>query len=65
MGDGGMFWWLLASGSATIYCIARAFVDLRQKRYVWAAIGLVSAGVLLLTPVNTHAVKVDLPVSNG
>jgi hypothetical protein len=65
MNDPGMLWWLFASGAAAIYCIARAIFDLRQKRYVWAAFGLISAGVLLLTPVKTHAVKVDLPVANG
>ena len=65
MNDGGMFWWLLASLAATIYCVARAIVDLRQRRYVWAAVGAISAAILLLTPVKTHAVKVELPLSNG
>lgn len=37
--------------------------DLRARRYVWGAVGLVSAGVFLLTPIQTHAVKVDLPVA--
>jgi hypothetical protein len=65
MDDPGMFWWLLASGGAAIYCIARAVVDLRQRRYFWGALGIVSAAVLLLTPIKTHAVKIDLPVSTG
>lgn len=64
MNDGGMVWWLLASGAATVYCIVRSVVDLRQKRYVWAAIGLISAAILLLSPVQTHAVKLDFPMSN-
>jgi hypothetical protein len=63
--DDGMTWWLLASGAAAIYCIVRAIFDLRQKRYMWGVLGLISAAVLLLTPVKTHAVKIDLPRSNG
>lgn len=65
MNDSGMLWWLLASGGATVYCVVRSVVDLRHKRYVWAAIGLISAAILLLTPVQTHAVKIDLPMSDG
>lgn len=47
---------LLASG----YCIARGLQDLRQKKYAWAAVGFICAGALLLTPIQTRAVKVDL-----
>jgi hypothetical protein len=43
------------------YCIARAVVDLRQKRYVWAAAGILCGAAILLTPIQTHAVKLDLP----
>lgn len=65
MDDPGMFWWMLASGGAALYCIARAVVDVRQRRYLWAALGIISAAVLLLTQVKTHVVKVDLQVSGG
>ena len=63
MTDPGMFWWLLASGIAGTYCLVRAIVDLWQRQYVWAALGLVSGAVLLLTPVQTHAVKIELPAN--
>ena len=65
MNDVGMTWWLIASGVAAIYCIVRAIVDLRQRRFVWGAFGLSSAAIPLLTPVKTHAVKIDSPMSSG
>ena len=54
--------WIWAALAAGIYCIARAIVDLRQRKYIWAAFGLVSATIFVLSPIQTHAVKVDLPV---
>lgn len=57
-----MLLWSLAALAATLYCIARAIVDFRQRKYVWAVLGLGSAAILLLTPISTHAVKVDVPV---
>jgi len=57
--------WALAGIGASIYCIARGIVDLRSRNYVWGALGLVSAGIILLTPIQTHAVKLDLPMSQG
>jgi hypothetical protein len=53
--------WMLSAVAAAIYCIVRAIVDFRQRKYAWAALGALSALVFILTPVQTHAVKVDLP----
>jgi len=50
---------------AAIYCITKAVIDLRAGRYVWGSIGLISAVVFLMTPIQTHAVKVDLPVAGS
>jgi hypothetical protein len=47
--------------AAAAYCFGRAVVDLREKRYVWGAIGIVAGAAILLTPIQTQAVKVDLP----
>jgi hypothetical protein len=58
-----MLLWSLAALAAILYCVARAILDFRQRKYAWAALGLGSAVVLLLAPVTTHAVKVDLPIS--
>jgi len=53
----------LAALAAAIYCITKAVIDLRAGRYVWGSIGLISAAVFLTTPIQTHSVKVDLPVA--
>jgi multisubunit Na+/H+ antiporter MnhG subunit len=56
-----MMAWTLAAVAAGLYCIARAVVDLRQRKYAWGGLGLAAAAVFLLTPVQSHAIKVDLP----
>ena len=56
-----MFAFTIVAFAAAAYCIARAVIDLREKRYVWAAIGIVAGAAILLTPIQTHAIKVDLP----
>jgi uncharacterized membrane protein YjjB (DUF3815 family) len=48
-----------------IYCIARAVFDVRQKKYVWAAFGLLSAAAIFLMPMKSHAIKVDLPAPSS
>lgn len=58
-----MLSWLIIGGLAAIYCLARAFVDFREKRYVWAALGLLTAIAIIAVPIPTHAVKVDIPVN--
>jgi len=52
--------WIFAALLAGIYCVSRAVVDLRQRKYGWGLFGIVSASILLLTPIQTHAVKFDL-----
>ena len=57
-----MMWlWTLAVLMAALFCIARAVVDLRARKYGWGLLGLVSAAIFLLVPIQTHAVKYDLP----
>jgi len=54
-------WFCMAALAAvTAYYVAQAVRDLRAKRYAWAAAAIVSAGLLLTMPVQTHAVKIDL-----
>jgi hypothetical protein len=53
--------WVCAAWAAMVYCVARTIVDFRQRKYVWALFGAVSALAFLLTPVETHAVKLDFP----
>jgi len=59
-----MVWfWTVAGLIASIYCIATGIMHFRQKRYVWAALGMASGLFILFTPINgqTHVVKIDLP----
>lgn len=50
---------------AVIYCVSRVVVDFRQGKYIWAAFGAAAALILIWTPVETHAVKLDLPKPYG
>jgi type IV secretory pathway VirB2 component (pilin) len=48
---------MLAAG----FCLARGAADLRHRRYIWAAVGLLAGAALILTTtIPTHAEKVDL-----
>ena len=55
------FLWSLAGLLAGVYCIVRGVRDLREKRYVWGVLAIASAAVFILTPIQTHAVKLELP----
>lgn len=60
---GTLVLWSLAVVVATLYCLIKAVLDLRARKYGWGVMGLFSAAVFLLTPIPSHAVKVDLPVA--
>jgi hypothetical protein len=47
---------------AAAFCICRSIADFRAKRYVWAATGMLSGAALLVTPMQTHAVKFEKPL---
>jgi len=55
--------WLLLLPAA--FCIVRGIADLRARRFVWGALGLAAGALLILTPIPTHAVKIDLPPGGG
>jgi hypothetical protein len=55
-----MLWFTIAALAAAAYCISRSIVDLRAKRYLWGAFGVLSAVFFIIAPVQTHAVKLDL-----
>ena len=54
--------WPLALLLATVYCLVKAVLDFRARKYVWGGIGLASALVFMSVPISTHPVKVSLPV---
>ncbi|KQN04800.1 hypothetical protein ASE85_07335 [Sphingobium sp. Leaf26] len=50
---------------AALILLVRAFIDARRKQWFWAAISFAGALAILCAPIQTHAVKIDLPRSNG
>jgi hypothetical protein len=52
---------IVALGLAGLYCLARAATDLRDRRFIWAGLGLGCAALLLLTPIRSEVIKYDLP----
>lgn len=46
---------------AALYCAIRAAFDFRHKRYLLGAVGVALTLGLLMVPIATHAVRVDLP----
>ena len=61
---GNSWFWMAALTAVIVYCVAQAVRDLRAKRYAWAAAAVLSVALLLSMPVQTHAVKVDLPAAS-
>lgn len=53
------FWpWLMLL--VAIYCLAQSIRDFRRRSYAMAVAGLTLAGLLLLVPIETQAIKFDL-----
>lgn len=52
---------MIVLGLSALYALARGLTDLLQRRYLWGATRLLCGGLLLLAPIATHAVKLDLP----
>ena len=62
---GSSWFWIAASTAILAYCVAQAIRDFRAKRYGWAAAAAIAAILLLTMPIQTHAVKVDLPIADS
>lgn len=54
--------WAGALLLVAVYCFVQAVRDLRGKHFAMAAFGFLCAALLLLVPIGSHAVKLDLPV---
>ena len=63
LGGKTMSIWTIAGFLAAIYCVARAIQDLRERRYVWAVLGVLAAVAIMAVPIPTHAEKVDIPLN--
>ena len=49
---------------AGLYCLGRGVMDLRAKRWIWGALGLVSGIAIMAAPIPTQ-VQVELPAAQG
>lgn len=48
-----------------VYCVVQTIRDFRRRSYLMTAVGIlfvVAIAVFVTIPIQTHAVKIDLPV---
>lgn len=57
---GGLKLWSWIGLAVGLFCIVRGIVDMRDHRYLWGSIGILAGLALIMTPIPTHAVKIDL-----
>jgi hypothetical protein len=55
------FAWITALSLVSLFCLIRGVLDLKAKRYLFGVLGLLSGIMLVLMPVQSHSVSVDLP----
>ncbi|WP_420144076.1 hypothetical protein [Sphingobium sp.] len=55
--------WFIALLGVALYCIVQAVRDIRAKNYIWSVIAAIAGVLILAMPVQTTAVKIDLPRS--
>jgi hypothetical protein len=53
--------WIAVLLAVCIYCAAQAVRDFRKGNYAMAAAGAACVAMLLLIPIQSHAIKLDLP----
>jgi hypothetical protein len=53
--------WAIAVLAVGAYCFVRGIVDLRQRRFVWGALGILNGILIMTVPIQAHAIKYDLP----
>jgi hypothetical protein len=51
--------WALALVAA--YCLAQIIRDCRARHYLWAVAGVICLAALLITPIQSRVLKLDLP----
>ena len=55
--------WLLFPLFVSVYCMIQMVRDLRRRNYLFAALGAVCVLLLWLVPIESNAIKLDLPVN--
>jgi hypothetical protein len=49
---------------AGLYCLARGVMDLRAKRWIWGALGIVAGIGIMAAPIPTE-IQVQLPAQKA
>ncbi len=57
------WFWMAALLAVTMYCVVQSIRDFRARRYLWGSAAAISAALLVLMPVQSHVVTVDLPLA--
>ena len=57
--------WAVALLLVAVYCLVQAVRDVRGRHYAMAAFGFLCAALLLLMPIRSQVVKLDLPEQPG
>ena len=52
--------WIFVGLAVAFYCIARGIADLRQRRFLWGAAGILCGLAIMTVPIEVRAVKYDL-----
>lgn len=55
--------WFMALLGVALFCIVQAVRDIRAKNYAWGIAAAIAGAVILAMPVQTTAVKIDLPAA--
>jgi hypothetical protein len=56
---------MIAVCLAAIFCVVQCVRDILKRNYGWATAAGLCALLLLTTPFQTHAVKIDLPAPSA
>jgi Flp pilus assembly protein protease CpaA len=54
-------WSILLMVATALFCIVRGVADIRQRRYPWGIVGLLLGIAMIVAPLSTISVKIDLP----
>lgn len=57
------WFWMAALLAVIVYCVVQSIRDFRARRYLWGSAAAMSAAVLVMMPVQSHVVTVDLPLA--
>ena len=47
-----------------LFCLAVGIREVRRKDYIWAVTAFVVAGLVIIIPIPSHALKVELPIAD-